>query len=278
MVVPPESLPPRPGPLAVAVGAARVGATLVLAAVGTVVLGAAALVPWPRGRVRPAEWAAVGVARACLAIAGVRRETAGLGALRAHDGFVFFNHLSYLDPVVLVAAAPVRFLSTAGVRRLPFVGPMARALGTIFVDRGRGASRSAARDALRAAVHASPVPVALAPEGRIGPGPDVLPFRHGAFEVAADADAPVLLVALRYRPHPFVVWQDGEWVLRAYWRLCARTGPLTASLDVVGVAPEAGEAAGRARAAEAVLNGAVVRPAGPSRDRPRIAGTVDNSA
>ena len=264
MVVPPERLPPRPGPLDALVGALRVGATLALAAVGAVAVAGAALVPWPSGRVRPAERVAVGLARACLAIAGVRRDVEGLDQLRGHVGFVFFNHLSYLDPVVLVATAPMRFLSTQGVRKLPFVGPIATALGTLYVDRGRGESRAAARDALRDAARRSPVPVAVAPEGRIGPGPDVLPFRHGAFEVASEAGAPVLLVALRFRPHAYVVWQDGEWVLRAYWRLCARLAPVTASLHVIGPAPEGDGPAKRSERAEAAFN----RYLGPTREQP----------
>ncbi len=234
MHVPPEALPPRPGPLAVAVGALRVGATIGLAVVGLIALLVAALVPGPRATVRPVERVAVLVARACLWIAGIRRETTGAEALRAHDGFVFFNHVSYIDPVVLVAAAPMRFLSTQGVRRLPLIGPMATALGTIYVNRGRDESRAAAREALREAVRQSPVPVALAPEGQIGPGDGVLPFRHGAFEVAAEAEAPLLLVGLRFRPHAYVLWRDGEWLLQAYWRLCARTEPLVATLAVLG--------------------------------------------
>jgi len=234
MHVPPEALPPRPGPLAVAVGIARVAATLALAVIGMLVLMLAALVPWPHGRVRPVEHVAGWLARACLWIAGVRREVAGLDRLRGHDGFVFFNHVSYLDPVVLVAARPMRFLSTQGVRRLPLIGPMATTLGTIYVHRGRDDSRAAAREALRGAVRQSPVPVALAPEGRIGDGQSVLPFRHGAFEVAAEADAPVVLVGLRFRPHAYLLWQEGEWVLTAYWRLCARTVPVVATLEVLG--------------------------------------------
>ena len=233
MTVPPDQLPPRPGPLGVALGVVRVTATVGLLAIGTVAVLAASVIPPRRRKTRPALRVAGALCRACLWVAGVRRKTDGLERLQAHRGFVFFNHVSYLDPLVLVAAAPMRFLSAEGVRRLPLIGAMAEALGTVFVNRGRGESRRAAREALMRAVAESSVPVGIAPEGRIGPGGAVLPFRRGAFEVARDARADVLLVALQFTPHSYALWQDDEWILRAYWRLCARTEPVTASLAVV---------------------------------------------
>ena len=222
-----------PSPLAAVVGAVRVAAILAVVAAGSAAVLAAACLPRRAGGAAAAEHVAVGLCRACLWIAGVERRVEGGGALRRHRGFVFFNHVSFLDPLVLVAVAPLRFLATAGVRRLPFLGPMATALGTVYVHRGQHESRAAARTELAEAVGTSPVPVAVAPEGRIGPGGRVLPFRHGAFEVAADARAPVLLVALSFEPHAPVVWGDGEWVLAALWRLCARTGPLVARLTAI---------------------------------------------
>ena len=259
MVVPPESLPPRPGPAAILLGVVRVAASLALLVGGTVAVLVAAMLPARPDAARPVDHLVRALCRALLAVAGVQRATAGLDRLAHHRGFVFFNHSSYLDPLVLVAATPMRFLATAGVRRLPFVGPMATALGTIYVHRGQGPSRAAARRDLREAVRRSPVPIALAPEGRIGPGPQVQPLRHGAFEVAADADAPIVLVALRFEPAPYAAWQDREWLLRAFWRLCARTTPVTASLTILGkVKPgTVADSPTRAREAEQVLNRAL---------------------
>lgn len=228
MQVLPDDLPPRPSSREIAVGVLRVGAVLVLLVVGTGVLLAVSLVPTPIRSRSPAERVAVALCRAFLWITGVELQIDEAEVLREHRGFVFFNHVSWLDPLVLVAAAPFRFLSTLGVRFLPFVGWMATALGTIYVNRGRAASREAARSALREGIRSSPTPVAIAPEGRIGPGPGVLPFRHGAFEVAADAEAPVLLVALQFEPRPYALWADGEWLARPLWRLCARTVPVVA--------------------------------------------------
>ena len=266
MQVPPDALPPRPSPAAALLGAVRVVGVLGLLVGGTVVLLGAALLPVRLGDARPAERVAVGLCRAFLRVTGISLRVEHAERLREHRGFVFFNHLSWLDPLVLVAVRPLRFLSTLGVRFLPFIGWMATALGTIYVHRGRDASREKARTDLTEAVAASPTPVAVAPEGKIGPGPGVLPFRHGAFEVAADAHADVLLVALRFEPHAYALWQDGEWLTTALWRLCARTTPfaahvlpLTPTLD-----PEADAPGALAAEAERRLDAVLVPASGPS--------------
>ena len=232
--------PPRPSPVAYVVGALRVAGVLVVLAAGAVVVPVTSLLPRRPGGAGLAAWAAVGVARALLAVVGVRLRVEGGAALRAHRGFVFFSHPSFLDPLLLLAVRPVRFLAAAGVRRLPLVGPTATALGTLYLDRGRGASRERARRDLRGAVRASTVPVALAPEGGISAGPGVGPLRRGAFEVAAEAGAPVLLVALRVAPRAAVRWGAGERLVAALWRACARTAPLAATVRVLRPALDAG--------------------------------------
>ena len=214
---------PRPGALGVALGVVRVVGVFVLLVAGTVVLLAAALVPVRVRGIRPAVHVAVGIVRLFVAVTGIRLHVAGGDVLRAHRGFVFINHLAWLDPIAVMAVTPVRFLATQGIRRIPFVGWMATAIGTLYVNRGRDDSREAARDAMRAAVERSPLPVCLAPEGGIGPGPGVMPLRYGAFETAQDADADILLVALTYEPPGYAVWEH-ETLVGPLWRLCARTG------------------------------------------------------
>ena len=253
---------PRPGPLGALLGAARVLAVFGMLAAGTAVLLAAALVPIRVRGIRPAVYVAVGIARLFVSLTGIRLVVDGAEVLRAHRGFVFFNHLAWLDPVALMAVTPVRFLATQGVRRIPFVGWIAAAAGTLFVNRGQDESREAARGALREAVAASPLPVALAPEGGITPGPGVGPLRRGAFEVAQDADADVLLVALAFEPPGYAVWEH-ETLLGPLCRMSSRTGPFTVRVTALGPSLETrppGGATGAALAdeAEARLNAALV--------------------
>ncbi|MDT0633020.1 lysophospholipid acyltransferase family protein [Rubrivirga sp. S365] len=268
---PPAPCPPRPSVAAAVLGVLRVAAVGAVLVVGAVAVLAAACLPGRPGGAAPSEWAAVGVARALLGAMGVRLRVEGGAALQAHRGFVFFSHPSFLDPLALLAVRPLRFLAAAGVRRLPLVGPMATALGTLYLDRGRGESRERARAALREAVASSPVPVALAPEGRTSPGPGVLPLRRGAFEVAAEAGAPVLLVALSVEPRNRTLWREGEWLTAPLWRVCARRGPLVATVRALRPALDAGRP-GAAAEAERRLNAALgVRPAPTARSGGAVA-------
>ena len=268
--VPPETTPMSPAAVAALgrprlvealVGAARLGLAGLVIVVGTAAVLASAAVPLaPRGT-RLALWTTTAAARALLAALGVRLTVEDCERLAAHRGFVFFNHFSWIDPVVLMAATPVRFLAAAGVRRLPFIGLMGRAVGTVFVNRGDGASREAARDGLRAAIGTSATPVALSPEGGVKPGPPVRPFRYGAFEVAAETDRPVLLVALRYTPWARAAWQDGETLVDAAWRVGARRGPFAASVAPIGLVEAPADAVeAQAADAERVFNQALAEP------------------
>ena len=241
-------------------GAVRVVAVSVVIVLGLPVLLVAAVLPGRPGGARASMWAGLALCRAFLWLTGVRLDVRNRDAMRRARGFVFFNHVSYLDILVLMAVRPFRFLATAGVRKIPFIGWMAQGAGTVFVERGKDASRKAAREHMTRAYHRSPTPIALAPEGGVQHGPGVAPFRHGAFEVASGAEAPVLLVALDFEPRGRAAWLPGESLIRAYWRLAARTSPLCARVvalppaAIPNEAPEAEAAAAEARV-EAALDG-----------------------
>jgi 1-acyl-sn-glycerol-3-phosphate acyltransferase len=221
----------RPGILGVVAGVVRFALVLPALVMGALIVVLASLLPMRIRGVRPALWVVVGLCRVFVRLFGIRLRCTDRAALRRHAGLVFINHLSYLDPILIEAVTPVRFLSTAGVRGLPFVGWIAQSIGTVFVDRSDESSRAASREVLVGKLRARAFPpIALAPEGQIGPGDAVLPFRHGAFEVAAEAGVPILPVVLQMDPLNAAAWVHGEWILRALWRLAARTTPFTATV------------------------------------------------
>lgn len=141
--------------------------------------------------------------------------------LRAHHGLVFCNHLSYMDIVALLTIIPVRFLSAAGVRKLPLIGSIAAAIDTIYVNRGDQASRSAVRAELAHQVRVLPYPpVVIFPEGKIGSSSQLLPFRLGAFEIAHAEAIACLPCALWYEPLKVINYADADDNLpKAIWRL-----------------------------------------------------------
>ncbi|MGH9242871.1 MAG: HAD-IB family hydrolase [Acidimicrobiales bacterium] len=115
---------------------------------------------------------------------------------------VVANHRSYFDPMAVgVTLAkrgrPVRFLGKKEVFDAPVVGPLARALGGIRVERGSGSTEPL--QAAAAAIIAGEM-VALMPEGTIPRGPaffdPVLKGRSGAARLAALTKAPVIPIGL----------------------------------------------------------------------------------
>ena len=131
-------------------------------------------------------------------LAGLDIEVAGRDHLeRVRPAVFIFNHQSMLDAVVL--AQLVRHDLVAFCKQElatnPVLGPLMRASGAIFVDRGNG---EAARGPLRLGMAAlrDGHSIAVAPEGTRGNGEDVAPFRHGAFVLAHKAGVPVVPVVL----------------------------------------------------------------------------------
>ncbi len=117
-----------------------------------------------------------------------------------HAGAVLFvaNHVSWLDIPALHASAPqARFVSKAAIAHWPLLGKLARAGGTLFIERER--KRDALRvvhevaDALRGADA-----VAVFPEGTTGAGDTVLPFHANLLQAAIVTGTAVQPVVLRY--------------------------------------------------------------------------------
>ena len=173
-------------------------------------------------------WMVTAVGRSLLWATNVKYSCTDVERYKQHQGFIFPNHMSYLDILVLIAIAPVRFLAKQEVRSWPVVGQAAQAVGCVFVKREDKASRAIARSSL-AQIDRFP-PVALFPEGKKGPGHVLAPFRHGAFEIVTQGEVPFIPCALVYSQPEWAIWYRGEFVLKAAWRLCRNQQEGTAQL------------------------------------------------
>lgn len=241
-------------------GGVRLSVSVLVVAVGTVVV---LLVGWVPGRVRGARlggWLVTGMAQLLWVIFGIHVRCDDAERLRTHHGFLFPNHRSYADIVVLLHVFPVRFLSQHAVEQIPFIGWLAKAMGTVFVDREDKASRAEARSELAEALEArSHPPLVLFPEGGINREPGLAPLRRGAFEVAAGSRIPYLLCAIRYSDEEAVRWERDESIVTAVWRLAQHRSTITADLAVLEtVQPTpSNEADALVRHAESVLGEAL---------------------
>lgn len=196
----------------------------------------ASLLPGRIRRCRPALWLVVGYVRLALAVYGVKIICPERAIIRHHEGLVFINHLSHLDAMAWLSLGPARSLAAVELRRYPLVGRLADAVGTVYVNRSDQASRRQARNAVAAAVRHEPYPaLVIAPEGKLGPGDRLLPFRHGAFAIAVEQRIPVLLCTLHYTPLEVAIWHggQGETMQQAFWRLGQLSEPMQVEINIV---------------------------------------------
>jgi 1-acyl-sn-glycerol-3-phosphate acyltransferase len=144
---------------------------------------------------RRAEWnhsSAILVIR----LLGIRLKVTGNPPQR---GLLVANHLSYLDILIFGAALPCYLVSKIEISRWPFFGPLARAGGTLFIDRSSLASAQAVTAQIAERLQ-GPVPVLFFPEGTSTDGTQILPFHARLFTPAVVARAPITAVAVRYVP------------------------------------------------------------------------------
>lgn len=111
------------------------------------------------------------------------------------------NHLSYVDIVVLAAHLDAIFVAKSEVAGWPVLGPMTRAMGTIFVNRTAVRELPRVNDSIERALAAGHT-VVIFPEGTSTRGEEVLPFRPSLLEPAVRTSYPVGCASLSYRTPP----------------------------------------------------------------------------
>jgi 1-acyl-sn-glycerol-3-phosphate acyltransferase len=208
-------------------GFSRLLFIVIVLLLGTAAVLLTAWFPWRIRGARPAAWLVTLMARIFTLVFRVRVHCPEAARLRALKGFVFPNHTTYLDIIMAVYVLPMRFVAKSEIRNYPLIGTIARAIGCVFVDRQDKASRAQTRNVL-AQAELTP-PIVLYPEGKTGGGDGLQPFRHGAFEIAAQNSIPFLPCVIVYDRPEIVRWL-GDTFTRAIWRLASRPGAVNAHL------------------------------------------------
>ncbi|MEZ4641134.1 MAG: lysophospholipid acyltransferase family protein [Chloroflexota bacterium] len=211
----------------------RVLLSFVAVGLVTVVVVMTAWIPVRIQDVRLGAWMVSKLAQFLARLFQVQFECPDAHKIRQHTGLIFPNHLSFFDAVLLMSVCPVRFVSMAELRSWPFIGWIAIAVGTVFVNRDNKASRQVAREQLAHQDSYFPA-IVLFPEGHISDTGELMPFRYGAFEVAVSGGLPVMPCVFTYDPLPVVGWTD-ESLLTALWRVATYGGPIQSRLQVLRV-------------------------------------------
>ncbi len=153
------------------------------------------------------------MARLFLGLARVRLTVRGLELLPAGRACVLaVNHASYLDGIIMVAALPepMRFVAKRELLDNFVSRIYLNRIGTEFVERfdiQRGVEDTGRFVAMVGAGH----PLIMFPEGTFRRMPGLLPFRMGAFVIAARSGMPVVPVTLRGTRS---ILREGQWLFR----------------------------------------------------------------
>jgi len=142
----------------------------------------------------------MGSIRSGLRFAGIGVRVEGLENIPPGVSCIFMsNHVSNLDPPVLLPAIPgmASVFLKKSLMKIPLLGTAMRMGKYVPVSRGHSReeaekSVAAAKDALRSGLH-----IAVFPEGTRSPDGKLLPFKKGAFFLAAETGAPMIPVVIQ---------------------------------------------------------------------------------
>lgn len=159
-------------------------------------------IPWAlvTGDIMPAYRMGIAVAAFGLRVAGIRVETDWRAPLDPAKKYLFFsNHLSNLDPPVLIPLLPGRtsIFIKRSLMRIPILGYGMKLVGFIPVERD-GTVESAKQSVDRAAVEMKRgVHITSFVEGTRSRDGRLLPFKKGPFYLAMETCALVVPVTIR---------------------------------------------------------------------------------
>jgi 1-acyl-sn-glycerol-3-phosphate acyltransferase len=180
--------------------------TLALVTVGIVLLS---WIPIRRRGIRLASWFFAWGVRIVMPALGLRFVCNDRQAFIQHRGLILSNHVSFFDTLVMSHILPMRYVSKAEVKKWPFIGQIAAATGTMFVDRSDKSKRADVRQQVVDGLQRSQYPpIVIFPEGKRNPEDTLLPFRYGVFEIAVETGAPYLLCAIHYEDTESMTWQS----------------------------------------------------------------------
>lgn len=107
------------------------------------------------------------------------------------------NHRSFYDIPALVGSVPtnLHFLAKKEVRKIPFLGLYAAAMGMVFIDRSDSEASRTSVD-LMSDLLEDGASMASYPEGTRSRTGELLPFKTGSFVAAIKAGVPVVPVSI----------------------------------------------------------------------------------
>ncbi len=142
---------------------------------------------------------AMWIVKAGVRAAGITVVREGLENIPSGRSCIFMsNHVSNLDPPVLMPAVPGRMsiLLKKGLMRIPILGTAMRLAKFVPVERGSRPDAAKAMVEAAAAALKEGLPIVVFPEGTRSPDGRLSAFKKGPFFLAMQTGAPIVPVAI----------------------------------------------------------------------------------
>jgi 1-acyl-sn-glycerol-3-phosphate acyltransferase len=115
------------------------------------------------------------------------------------------NHRSYIDIFIVAALTPAAMVGKVELKKWPLGKLGVKVTNSILVDRSEIKSLIKTMNKIKESISQG-IPVILFPEGATYQGPLTKPFKNGSFKIAAEANIPVIPMAIHYKD------KDDAWV------------------------------------------------------------------
>lgn len=132
-------------------------------------------------------------ARTLLPRVGIQLQTEG--SIPDFPCLIVGNHRSYLDPILMLCEVDGFPVAKAELAKWPLIGKGAKMAGILYLQRENAGSRSGTLRQMLEKISAGH-PIIIFPEGTTSGLAGTLPFKKGGFKLAAQADIPVVPVAV----------------------------------------------------------------------------------
>jgi len=131
---------------------------------------------------------------------GVKITVSGLEHIETKKSYVFLsNHQSAFDIPILIKSIPVqtRFIAKKELGRIPLWGWTVVAMGHVMIDRANVRNAKESIDLALMKLKKDHLSIIAFPEGTRTPDGSVLPFKKGVFQLAMDAEIPIVPITIR---------------------------------------------------------------------------------
>lgn len=184
--------------------------------------------------------------------------------LRPHS-LLICNHVSWLDILVLAGATGCAFVSKDELRNHPVLRWLADQNQTLYVKRSHRAGTVEQAREIAEALH-QPQPLAIFPEGTVGPGDHLLPFRSALLSAVTPPprDVDVRPVAIDYGAASREISWYGESGKDNFVRVLGRKGTLPVTVHLLPSIEHREDRKALAREAREAIGDALASSRGPA--------------